>query len=58
MNATEVLQPGVGAFDFPAFAIAAQLTVVFKTAMTVVAAVGSDQFGTVRLSRLRNGSES
>ena len=34
----------VGAFDFPAFAVSAQLASVFEAAMTVVAAVGSDQF--------------
>jgi hypothetical protein len=37
--AAEVLQPRVGAFDFPAFAVSAQLAFVFKAAMTVVAAV-------------------
>jgi hypothetical protein len=44
LDAAEVLQPGVGAFDFPAFAVSAQLAFVFEAAMTVVAAVGSDQF--------------
>jgi hypothetical protein len=44
LDAAEVLQPGVGAFDFPAFAVSAQLAFVFEGAMTVVAAVGSDQF--------------
>ncbi len=43
LDASEVLQPGVGAFDFPAFAVSAQLAFVFEAAMTVVAAVGSDQ---------------
>jgi hypothetical protein len=43
LDAAEVLQPGVGAFDFPAFAESAQLAFVFETAKTVVAAVGSDQ---------------
>jgi hypothetical protein len=43
LDASEVLQPGVGAFDFPAFAVSAQLALVFEAAMTVVAAVGSDQ---------------
>jgi hypothetical protein len=45
LDAAEVLQPCIGAFDFPAFAVAAELTFVFKSAMAVVAAVRSDQFG-------------
>ena len=44
LDASEVLQPCVGAFDFPAFAVSAELSFVFKTAMAVVAAVRSDQF--------------
>jgi hypothetical protein len=43
LDAAEVLQPGVGAFDFPGFAVSSQLAFVFEAAMTVVAAVGSDQ---------------
>jgi len=43
LDASEILEPGVGAFDFPAFAVSAQLAFVFEAAMTVVAAVGSDQ---------------
>jgi len=37
------LQPGVGAFDFPAFAIAPQLAFVFKTAVSDVLSVGNNQ---------------
>lgn len=33
-----------GAFDFPAFAVAAQLAFVFEAAKAVVAAIGRDQF--------------
>jgi len=44
LDAAEVLQPGVGAFDFPALAVTTQLSVVFKSALSVVAAVRSDQF--------------
>src|SRR5271170_6202470 len=43
LDAAEVLQPCVGAFDFPAFAVAAELAFIFKSAMAVVAAVRSDQ---------------
>ena len=52
LDAAEVLQPGVGAFDFPAFAVAAQFAFVFKAAMLVVAAVGSDQFCAASLQPL------
>jgi hypothetical protein len=44
LDASEVLQPCVGAFDFPALAVAAELSFIFKSAMAVVAAVRSDQF--------------
>jgi hypothetical protein len=44
LDAAEVLQPGVGAFDFPSLAVAAELSFIFKSAMAVVAAVRSDQF--------------
>ncbi len=44
LDAAEVLQPGVGALDFPALAVAAELSFIFKSAMAVVAAVRSDQF--------------
>jgi hypothetical protein len=49
LDAAEILQPCVGAFDFPALAVAAQLSEVFKTAMSVVASVRSDQLGTAPL---------
>ncbi len=45
LDAAEVLQPSVGAFDFPALAVAAELSFIFKSAMAVVAAVGDDQLG-------------
>ena len=43
LDAAEVLQPGIGALDFPTFAIASQLTLVFKAPVADVAAVRSDQ---------------
>ena len=52
LDAAEVLQPCVGAFDFPAFAVSSELSFVFKTAMAVVAAVRSDQFCTAPLQSL------
>jgi hypothetical protein len=58
LNSAEVLQPCVGAFDFPSPAVAAQLAFVFKASMTIVAAVRSDQFCTAPLQSLRSGSES
>jgi hypothetical protein len=43
LNAAKVLQPGVGAFDFPAPTITAQLPVVFEAALFSGANVGCDQ---------------
>ena len=43
LDAAQVLQPGIGAFDFPAFAIAPQLAFVLKTAVTDVFPVGNNQ---------------
>ncbi len=43
LDAPEVLQPGVGTLDFPAFAVAAQLAFVLKAAVTDVLSVGDDQ---------------
>lgn len=36
LDAAEALQPSIGAFDFPAFTVAAQLAFIFKAAMAVV----------------------
>ena len=44
LDAAEVLQPCVGAFDFPALAVATEPSFIFKPAMAVVAAVRRDQF--------------
>ena len=44
LDAAEVLQPCVGTFDFPALAVAAELSFIFKSAMAVVATVRRDQF--------------
>jgi hypothetical protein len=43
-GAAEVLQPSVGAFEFPALAISAQLAFVLETAVADVLSVGNDQF--------------
>lgn len=43
LDTAEVLQPGVGAFDFPSLAIASQLPFVFKTPVADVLSIGSDQ---------------
>src|ERR1035441_2847363 len=44
LDAAKVLQPCVGSFNFPALAVAAELSLIFKSATAVVAAVRSDQF--------------
>ena len=49
LDAAEILQPCVGALDFPAFAVAAQLSFVFQSAMSVVASVRRDQLGAASL---------
>jgi len=43
LDATEILQPGVGAFDFPSFPIASQLAFVLKTPVANVLSVGDNQ---------------
>src|SRR5580658_11372919 len=43
LDATEALQPGVGALDFPAFAIAPQLAFVLEAAVADVLPVGNNQ---------------
>ena len=58
VDAAKVLQPGICALDFPAFAVAAELTFVFKSAMAVVAAVRSDQFGAALFQPQAQRSES
>ena len=47
LDASEVLQPGVGAFDFPALAIASQLAFVLKATVANVVSVGNDQLRTL-----------
>jgi hypothetical protein len=49
LDAAEILQPCVGALDFPAFAVAAQLSFVFQSATSVVASVRRDQLGAAPL---------
>ena len=36
LDASEILEPGVGAFDFPAFAVSAQLAFVFEAAIVPI----------------------
>jgi hypothetical protein len=42
LDAAEVLQPGVGALDFPALAVSAQLAFILETAVADVLSVGND----------------
>ena len=44
LNTPEVLQPGIGPFDFPTPSIAAQLALVFKAPLLAAAQVRGDQF--------------
>ena len=43
LDASKVLQPGVGALDFPALAVAAQLAFVLEAAVADVLSVGNNQ---------------
>ena len=43
LDATKVLQPGVGALDFPALAVAAQLSFVLESAVADVLSIGDNQ---------------
>ena len=43
LDAAEVLQPGVGTFDFPASSIASQRAFVFEATVTNMAAIRNDQ---------------
>src|ERR1019366_9263881 len=47
LEAAEILQPGVGALDFPALAVASQLTFVLKATLANVLSVGNDQLRTL-----------
>jgi len=49
LDATEVLQPGIGALDFPALAVASQLAFVLEAAVADVLSVGNDQLRTLLL---------
>jgi hypothetical protein len=44
LDAAEVLQPGIGALDFPALSIAAKLAFVLESAIADVLSVGNNQF--------------
>ena len=43
LDAAEVLQPGVGALDFPAFSVATQLSFVLESAVADVLSIGDNQ---------------
>ena len=43
LDAAEVLQPGVGALDFPALAVSAQFAFVLEAAVADVFPVGNNQ---------------
>ena len=58
LDAAEVLQPGVGALDFPALAAAAQLSFVLESAVADVLAIGDNQLRPTLLNRIRKASES
>jgi hypothetical protein len=45
LNAAEVLQPCIGAFDFPASSVAPQFAFVIEATVSNIAAIGCDQFG-------------
>ena len=47
LDAAEVLQPGVGALDFPALAVSAQLAFVLEAAVADVVSVGNNQLRTL-----------
>ena len=47
LDSAEILQPGVGALDFPTLAVAAQLAVVLKATVATVLSVGNDQLRTL-----------
>src|SRR6266700_1650112 len=44
LDAAKVLQPGIGALDFPPSPVASQLAFVFEAAVANVAAIRSNQF--------------
>jgi hypothetical protein len=58
LNATEVLQPGVDTFDFPALAITAKLAFVLEPAITDFFSVGTVNSVPRCLKRARRASES
>ncbi len=55
LDATEILQPGVGAFDFPAFPVASQLAFVLKAPVANVLAVGNNQLRSTLMKSLAQG---
>ena len=58
LDAAEVLQPSVGAFDFPAAFVASEFACIFIASLSLVAAVGTIRSVPRCFSRSRNGSES
>lgn len=45
LDAAEVLQPCIGAFDFPASSVSPQFAFVVEASVSDIAAIGCDQFG-------------
>src|ERR1700691_1402551 len=50
LDASKVLQAGIGALDFPSSFVAAQFAFVLKAAVADVFAIGHDQLGSTRLA--------
>ncbi len=55
LDATEILQPGVGAFDFPTFPVASQLAFILKAPVADVLAVGDDQLRSTLMKSFAQG---
>jgi hypothetical protein len=55
LDATEILQPSVGAFYFPTFPVASQLAFVLKTPVPDVLTVGDDQLRSTLMKSLAQG---
>ncbi len=55
LDATEILQPGVGAFDFPTFPVASQLAFILKAPVADVLAVGDNQLRSTLMKSFAQG---
>ena len=58
LDAAEVLQPGVGAFDFPALAVSVQLAFVLEATVADVLSVGNNQLRSPAVSAASAGDRS